>query len=85
MKIKELMNIQIFLGFTGCTHSNFLPFLFRDIHLVGTDVYRYNVHILKAWIKFRIKRIQIFIILNSDKNWVTQMSKILISLDSCNQ
>ena len=37
MKIKEVINIQIFLGFTGCTHSNFLPFLFRDIPLISTD------------------------------------------------
>ena len=48
MKIKEVMNIKIFLDFIGCTHSNFLPFLFRDIHLISTDACRYNVHILKA-------------------------------------
>ena len=33
MKIKEVMNIQIFLGFTGHTHSNFLLILFRGIIL----------------------------------------------------
>ena len=43
IKIKEVMSNPIFLSFTACSHSNFLWFLFRYIHLICTCL---SMHIM---------------------------------------
>ena len=50
LKIKEVMNIQRFLYFTG-SNSNFLQVLYKYCHLISTFIHRYNISILKACVK----------------------------------
>ena len=85
-KLKKLWVIQYFWSFTTCSHSNFLWLLLGYIDSISTYLFVCYMPIQKAWLKNWNKKCAIFFIsLSSCENWVTQIWKILIPLDSPQQ
>ena len=84
IRIIEVMSNQVFLSFTACYHSNFLHM--STIQILSSHLYM-SVHVKCGHDNQRtgIKNVQFFIMLSSCENWVTQILKILIQLDSSHQ
>ena len=84
--LKKLWAIKYFFILLHVLITIFYEFVFRYIHVICTCLFICDMSIYKVWLKnWKIKNVQFFIILSSCENWVTQISKILIQLNSSHQ
>ena len=78
-KLEKLLRVKYF---QVLIQVYFLLLLSRYIHLVSTDVYMDNIPSYKGLLENQNQKCVFFIVLSSCENWVSQIFKILIRLDS---